>query len=277
MESTLSGVKLVMFRAPDEWAPPTVSELRAALESQGFASDRARDIPVKAAFGRAVKSLAIDGLKSSVGGKNKLIGQLDRLDEDGERLRREFVAGWTCDPETGAISGSSQELPMAECLQRAEKTDCTNTFRVVLKKDGAGSYSLTPGVYVVPSGADDFLTRLQRVVELVRLRCLIYPIPDTADQRAEISAAVYQDLARECEEHSGAIAAYAEDTRLGTVNNRQEAIRATRSLVGRLQPYLTSAHRGLLAIQLDNLDTSAQLAADTVRDHRTNTRVLSRE
>lgn len=277
MESVLSGVRLVMFRAPDDWQSPTISELRAALESQGFSADRAKDIPIKAAFGRAVKSLATDGLKSSVGGKTKLIGQLDRVDEEGERLRREFVTAWVCDPETGAVQGGNQELPMAECLQRAEKTDCTNTFRVVLKKDGAGSYSLTPGVYVVPSGADDFLVRLQRVVESVRLRCLIYPIPDTADQRAEISAAVYQDLSHECEQHSEAIASYSEDTRAGTVSNRQEAIRATRSLVGRLQPYLTSSHRGLLAIQLDNLDTNAALAAQRVQEHRTFARTISPE
>jgi len=277
MESTLSGVKLVMFRAADDWQAPTVSELRAALESQGFSADRARDIPVKCAFGRAVKSLATDGLKSSVGGKTKLIGQLDRLDEDGERLRREFVTAWTCDPETGHVSGGTQELPMAEALQRAEKTDCTNTFRVVLKKDGAGSYSLTPGVYVVPSGADDFLTRLQRVVETVRLRCLVYPIPDTADQRAEISAAIYEDLARECEEHSSAIASYSEETRAGTVSNRQEAIRATRALASRLNHYLTPTHIVLIVSALADLDSCVALAAQRVQEHRSATRVLARE
>lgn len=277
MESTLSGVKLVMFRAPDEWAPPTISELRDALESQGFSADRAKEIPIKAAFGRAVKSLAVDGLKSSVGGKTRLIGQLDRLEETDERLRREFVTAWTCDPQTGAVSGGSQELPMADALQRAEKTDCTNCFRVVLKKDGAGSYSLTPGVYVVPSGADDFLPHLQRVVELVRLRCLVYPIPDTADQRAEISSAVYQDLAHECEQHSEAIASYGEDTRPGTVSNRQEAIRATTSLAMRLQPYLTLTHFGLVNAALADLSNCAALAAQRCQEHRTAGRVLSRE
>jgi hypothetical protein len=266
-----------MFRAPDEWAPPTISELRAALESQGFSADRAKDIPIKAAFSRAVKSLAVDGLKSAVGGKTKLIGQLDMVEEDGERLRREFVAGWTCDPQTGQVSGSSQELPMAECLERAEKIDCTSTFRAVLSKDGAGSYSLTPGCYVVPSGADDFLSRLQRVVESVRLRCLIYPIPDTADQRAEISSAVYADLARECEEHSEAIASYTDETRPAAVSNRQEAIRATRSLVARLVPYLTAAHIGLLETSLADLDACAALAAQRVAEHRAAGRVLSRE
>jgi hypothetical protein len=266
-----------MFRAPDEWAPPTISELRAALESQGFSADRAKDIPIKAAFGRAVKSLATDGLRASTGGKTKLIGQLDRLDEDGERLRREFVTAWTCDPDTGTVHGGNQDLPMAECLQRAEKTDCTNTFRVVLKKDGAGSYSLTPGVYVVPSGAEDFLARLQRVVELVRLRCLIYPIPDTADQRAEISAAVYQDLARECEEHSSAIAAYGEDTREGTIRNRDESVRATLSLIRRLDPYLIQAHAGLLIRAVADLEGCLALALQRVQEHRTSSRVLARE
>jgi hypothetical protein len=277
MENTLSGVKLVMFRAPEEWAPPTIRELREALESQGFSADRAKDIPIKAAFGRAVKSLATDGLRATTGGKTKLIGQLDRLGEEGERLRREFVTAWTCDPQTGHVQGGNQELPMAEALTACEKTDCTNCFRVVLKKDGAGSYSLTPGVYVVPSGADDFLSRLQRVVELVRLRCLVYPIPDTADQRAEISAAVYQDLARECEEHSEAIAAYGPDTRAGTVSNRQEAIRATRSLVGRLAPYLIPSHQGLLTMAISDLDSCAALAAQRVQEQPKSGRVLSRE
>jgi hypothetical protein len=277
MESVLSGVRLVMFRAPDEWAPPTISELRAALAAQGFSEDRAKDIPVKAAFGRAVKSLATDGLKSSVGGKTKLIGQLDRLDEEGERLRREFVTAWTCDLETGAVQGGNQELPMAEALQRAEKTDCTNTFRVVLKKDGAGSYSLTPGVYVVPSGADDFLSRLQRVVESVRLRCLVYPIPDTADQRAEISAAVYQDLARECEEHSSAIAAYGVETREGTIRNRLEGINSTLTLMRRLDPYLIQAHAGLIITAIADLEACAGMALQRVQEHRTAGRVLSRE
>lgn len=277
MESVLSGVRLVMFRAPDEWAPPTITELREALESQGFSADRAKEIPLKAAFARAVKSLATDGLKSSVGGKTKLIGQLDRLDEEGERLRREFVAGWTLDPQTGEVKGSAQELPLEEAKVRCEKIDCTNTFRAVLSKDGAGSYSLTPGVYVVPSAAEGFLTRLQRVVETVRLRCLIYPIPDTSDQRAEISAAVYADLARECEEHSAAIAGYDEETRAGTVSNRQEAIRATRALVGRLQPHLTPTHAGLLSSALTDLDACAELAARRVAEHRVANRVLASE
>jgi hypothetical protein len=266
-----------MFRAPDEWQAPTVSELRSALESQGFSGDRARDIPVKCAFGRAVKALAVDGLKASCGGKTKLIGQLDRLDEEGDRLRREFVAGWTCDKDTGAISGSSQELPMAEALERAEKIDCTSAFRAVLSKDGAGSYSLTPGVYVVPSGADDFLQRLQRVVEAVRLRCLIYPIPDTADQRAEISAAVYADLSRECEEHSAAIAGYSEETREGTIRNREESIRSTGALLLRLMAYLTPAHQGLLDRALTDLFDCVVLALRRVQEHRTAGRVLSRE
>ena len=275
MENVLSGVRLVMFRAPDDWAPPTITELRAALESQGFSGDRAKDIPIKAAFGRAVKSLAVDGLKSTVGGKGVVIGQLDRLDDDGQRLRREFVTAWSLDQQTGAVHGMGQELPMAEALTTAEKSDCTNTFRVVLRKDGAGSYSLTPGVYVVPSGADDFLSRLQRVVEAVRLRCLVYPIPDTADQRAEISAVVYTDLARDCEEHSASIASYGTDTRPGTVSNRQEAVRATRSLVARLAPYLTPGHQGLLATALADLDQRAEQAARLAEDHRQNTRTIT--
>lgn len=277
MESTLSGVRLVMFRAPDDWRAPTITELRDALESQGFSGDRAKDIPVKAAFGRTLKALAVDGLKASVGGKTTLIGQLDRIDDDGERLRREFVAGWTCNPATGTVEGNAVELPMAAALQTAEKIDCTSAFRAVLAKDGAGSYSLTPGVYVVPSGAADFLERLQRVVEAVRLRCLVYPIPDTADQRAEISAAVYADLARECEEHSSAIAAYSNETRQGMVSNRQEAVRATRSLVARLQMYLIPAHAGLLAAELASIEAFLESASNRVQEHRSAGRVLSRE
>lgn len=277
MKATLAGIELVLWRDDDDFVPPSLAAVRQAIEAEGFSGDRAPEIPITTAFRRAVKSQETDVLRASVGGKKRLIGQLDRITEEEDRLTRERQCGWMCDKETGEVSGPT--IPMAECLVTYQLADVSRALKNIMAKDGAGSYSLrkSGGVYAVPCAAVDFLDRLERVADSLNLLMLRYEIPDNTKQRRKVSEAIAHDLVAELETHSAALAGYSDETRPAIVRNRAESIASSGTLIERLAPYLTAADYGLLDAQLTDLESVVQLAIDALANRPQQSRVLASE
>ena len=235
--SVIRNVELVMWSTRGE--PPTVADVRAALQQYGFSAERAEDIPETTAFRRAVKAKEVkQESRVTVWDNGRIHAQLDRLIQDGDRIRREFVESWKM-AEDGTVIGSP--LDVAERRLNYIWSDVGSVIRQVLDKDSLGAY--TPrkagGVYFVPVRSKDFLDRLENVCRSIGLLFLRYQIPDTEEQRSEVADAVFQNLTLEIDAHEVAVKSYAHDrTPAGFVRNRDDSIAATVSLIGRLAEHL---------------------------------------
>ena len=285
--SILSNVELIMTGAKKQGQEaPSVADMRTALTANGFNVERAEDIPLPTAFRRAVKGLEDKDHKVVCWDtKGTTHAQLDKLvaDGDGEsaKLVRQPLHHWRLNDE-GKVLGEATEgdLGVQHHKDHYIWGDVTRIIREILDKDSFGSYTprAAGGVYFVPTTGREFLDRLEAACRAVGLALLRYQIPDTAEQRGEISQAIADHLDADLALHAQAIGTYTvEQTRAGVVRNRIESLVEVRRLIGSLSSHLSERAAALLAKCADLEAKCADMvrAIETARPIGTGRRVVT--
>lgn len=254
MVNLLYDIELVIWSPRSNEEPPTVQDVADALAAQNFKAALAEEVPVKTAFRRTVS--AIEGkdaegvrLKASFVENGRLRGQIDRVLQDHTtgRIRREFVGGWVLKVnDNGESTGDcdrSSDTPedisakVIEAKKQYTWADVSGIVQEILKTEGLGAYSLrrSGGVYVCPTRGREMLDRLGRFADRIGLNLLRYDIPDNRAQRDEIENAIADSVTADCLAHELAMDGYSpEQTKVGVVSNRIEAIKMTQQLAGRV-------------------------------------------
>jgi hypothetical protein len=267
----LSGVELATWTS--EGDPPTVVATREALAAAGFDRAFAEDVPTSTAFRRAAAALA-EGKDRKVSTYSKdeiTYAQLDALSvcETDGRIMRQRIGGWKLEGEdVTALTGD--DLDIGPALASYTWGDVTSILRAVMEKDGAGSYALkrNGGVYVVPSGAADFLSRLESFASAVNLRFLRFLIPSQDKYRAEVSEAIANQVYADLDQHAEAIGSYSDSTKLGVMDNRHDAIVQTEALLQRVSPWLSATADLALRERIGRIDMQLAAARAVAEAHR---------
>lgn len=244
--SPLPNISLVFWNL-DVKEPPHVDTVRDALRSNGLPEERAADIAPSTAFSRAAQTFKTKETEAKTY-TSKETGrpraQLDTLTEEDGRLRRAFLASFELDEDETPrhVAGASVDtFENAFNMARTHYTgaDISKTIQAILKDDGLGAYSprKNGGVYFVPVAptAADLLSRIEKFAAALSVRFLVYSVPDTDSQRAEIADAICDAFGQEIDQHASAAAEYTTATRPGILENRRTSIQATYEAMGRLR------------------------------------------
>lgn len=268
--SVLSNVELVMWSPVPATDPPLVGAVRHGLACHGFQEARADAVPFTTAFRRVVKGKEDKETKATVWQNGKLRGQIDRLEPDGSRIKRVFVAGWAADPETESVDPDDIADEVRASTVQYTWADVSQVIQRVLKEDGLGAYSpkKTGGVYFVPTTSRTLLDSLQAACAAFGLNLLRYQIPDTDAQRGEIAAAIADAITAELDTHDEAIQGYSPDTtKPGVVVNRQDALIATDRVIQSLAHHLAGRAQPLRD-RLNILTEQAAMLLGACQDYR---------
>ena len=285
----LPNVSLVFWNL-DVKDQPHVNTVREQLRANNLPEERAADIPPSTAFRRAADSLRSKTLEAKCftsKESNRPRAQFDDLTEEDGKLRRKFLAQFELDEDETPRHLSGTPLDFDAAFDAASTTytgaDISKVIQAILTNDGLGAYSprKNGGVYFVPVAphASDLLQRIERFAASLSVRFLIYSIPDTDAQRAEIADAVCSAFGEEIDAHASASAEYTTETRPGVISNRREAIQSTYAAMQRLRHLMNGRYSMLQDRMRDTLNRlrdletaiEAQNTANAARQEREET------
>jgi hypothetical protein len=279
---TLLNVFIVFLESAKSEDKPTVEGVKKSLRENGFKDEHAEPIPRGTAFGRVVQSMAgkdDDGnviKASSLKAKEEGIvrWQLNLLSaEENEKIRATWTAGWFMrDDETiQAIDGSPDiNAAVSRAEMEYEPGDITSIFRSVLKDEGDGSYPMRDAVWCVPTRGSNLLERLGKVVGNAGRTLMVCPIFDTGDGKEKFAVlkAISTGIDQEIEAHKNAIESYVASTKPGIIENRKDAIKNTRNLIGNLTEHIGESKVKEFNTVLDGLDSMCNTAISVAESAR---------
>ena len=230
---TLRDVELAMWTPEPGAKPPTVMDVRSALEANGFSEEHATDVPETTAFRRAVKAEESKDVKATLWkDRGRVHAQLDRLTPAGEVVKRDLVATYE--------AGDRYGLRVDSFAASYTWADVSKVIQTVLSKDGLGAFSpkRNGGVYFVPTSGSYILDRLQTACAQFGLRLLRYGIPDNSVQKDEIATAIHAAILWDLTQHAEAIGAYDIDTKVTVLTERRQRLQVVSDQIHRLEPHL---------------------------------------